>query len=69
MAKPETSVVATEHSTHPPAVSRELNHAEIQECAYFRYLDRGCIDGFDREDWLLAEAELRGANQPVRSPA
>ena len=38
--------------------------AEIQERAYYRYVDRGRIDGFDREDWRLAETELRGGEQP-----
>jgi hypothetical protein len=38
---------------------------EIQKRAYYRYIDRGRMDGFDREDWHLAETELR-AEQAVR---
>ena len=51
------------------AAIHEPTHAEIQERAYYRYVDRGRIDGFDREDWRLAETELRGGEQPaVREP-
>jgi DUF2934 family protein len=32
---------------------------DIAERAYQIYLDRGCADGFDREDWLRAERELK----------
>lgn len=30
----------------------------IREAAYYRYLEHGCSDGHDVEDWLAAEAEL-----------
>jgi Protein of unknown function (DUF2934) len=30
----------------------------IAERAYAIYFDRGCQDGFDREDWFQAEREL-----------
>jgi hypothetical protein len=32
---------------------------DIAERAYGFYLDRGCADGFDCEDWLRAERELK----------
>ena len=32
--------------------------AEISERAYEIYLDRGCEDGHDVEDWMQAESEL-----------
>ena len=35
------------------------DHHEIELRAYFRYLDRGCSDGFDVDDWIAAETELR----------
>ena len=41
------------------ATIHEPTHAEIELCAYYRYLERGLQDGFDRDDWLVAEAELR----------
>jgi hypothetical protein len=65
MAKLKTVEPAVEQSTQPPATIHEPTQAEIQERAYFRYLDRGRIDGFDREDWYLAETELRGSEQPT----
>ena len=37
---------------------------EIELRAYYRYCDRGCAPGGDREDWLAAEQEVlaqRGA--------
>ena len=36
-----------------------LDHDEIERRAYFRYLDRGGVDGFAFEDWIAAETELR----------
>ena len=35
-------------------------HQDIAARAYARYLERGCVPGFEREDWLAAEAELTG---------
>ena len=69
MAKLKTVEPAVEQRTQPPATSHEPTQAEIQERAYYRYVDRGRIDGFDREDWYLAETALRGGEQPpVREP-
>lgn len=31
---------------------------EIELRAYYRYCERGCAPGGDREDWLAAEQEL-----------
>jgi hypothetical protein len=48
----------------------DVRYPMISEAAYHRYLDRGCVDGFDVDDWLAAEAdverELRGASEPGR---
>ena len=41
-------------STDPQPV-----HDQIEERAYYHYLQRGQSDGHDLEDWLTAEAELR----------
>ena len=46
----------------------EPTRAEIEERAYYRYVSRGCIDGFDGEDWQLAETELRGEQPVIREP-
>ena len=64
MAKRKTIRAVVNDS--PPAAIREPTHADIQERAYYRYVDRGRVDGFDREDWRLAETELRGGEQPRR---
>ena len=37
----------------------ELNHNEIAEAAYQRYLGRGGAHGQDVDDWMEAERELR----------
>lgn len=42
-------------------------HEEIAARAYYIYLDRGCKDGHDRDDWLQAEYELM--QLPVRKIA
>jgi hypothetical protein len=39
---------------------------DIAERAYGFYVDRGYAHGFDREDWLRAEGELK---DPHRVPA
>ena len=46
----------------------ELSHEELERRAYFRYLDRGCVDGLALEDWLAAECELREETEGATSP-
>ena len=50
-----------------PDLEPEVRYRMISEGAYHRYVDRGCADGYDVDDWLAAEAdverELRGANK------
>ena len=36
----------------------EERETMIREAAYYRYLEHGCGDGHDLDDWLEAEAEL-----------
>jgi Protein of unknown function (DUF2934) len=43
----------------PPSVPEPIPHEEIKVRAYFRYINRGSLDGFAVEDWLEAERELR----------
>ena len=38
---------------------------EIQKRAYELFLDRGCQEGFDLEDWLQAEKEVSGSSTPA----
>jgi len=44
-------------------VEPEARQRMIQEAAYYRYLERGCIDGQDLDDWLAAEADLAGEGE------
>jgi hypothetical protein len=37
----------------------QATHEEIEVRAYFRYVERGCVDGCALDDWLAAEAELQ----------
>lgn len=66
MAKLKTVEPVAEESRQPSVAIHGPTHAEIQERAYYRYLDRGRIDAFDREDWYLAETELGGEQPAVR---
>ena len=38
---------------------------DIAERAYWFYLDRGCANGLDHEDWLRAERELKAPRAVV----
>jgi hypothetical protein len=44
--------------THSPAFVI-VSAKDIAHRAHEIYVDRGCADGFDREDWLKAETELK----------
>ena len=37
-----------------------VNHEDVARVAYELYVQRGCVDGYDVEDWLRAEALVRG---------
>ena len=37
----------------------EPDRVEIERRAYFRYLQRGRVDGFALDDWIAAEAEFQ----------
>jgi hypothetical protein len=41
---------------------------EIRDRAYQMYLERGCDDGQDIDDWLAAEAELIGLQEKADEP-
>jgi len=58
MAKLKTATPFQEPTTRQPAAIQEPTHAEIEECAYYRSVERGRLDGFDLDDWLAAEEEL-----------
>ncbi|MEW6132169.1 MAG: DUF2934 domain-containing protein [Pseudomonadota bacterium] len=49
--------------------STQDREAMIREAAYYRYLNHGCSDGHDLEDWLAAEAELDAGIKSAPSPS
>ena len=62
--------------SHKPSASAQQqqsleatqNPEQVQERAYFRYLERGRTDGQALDDWLVAEGELRQkANSQVNA--
>ena len=57
VAQVETAVVPAPQPTHQ----------EIEVRAYFRYVERGCVDGCALDDWLAAEAELQAGHD--RAPS
>jgi hypothetical protein len=68
MAKLTIDTLPAERSRQATVEAHEPTYAEVQTRAYYRYIDRGRIDGFDREDWRLAEAELRGDHPLILPP-
>ena len=60
-----TPAVAPQQQTRPQ-MQVEPNRDQIQERAYFRYVERGRVDGRALDDWLAAETEI-GGNANTRS--
>jgi hypothetical protein len=52
-SRPEAPNI-TWHGSH----TLEERENMIREAAYYRYLEQGCCDGHDVDDWLEAEAEV-----------
>lgn len=40
------------------ALDPDLRYRMISEAAYALYAARGCVDGYDVDDWLAAEAQV-----------
>ncbi len=59
-----TTVESLGEERHPPQSQHTEAPEDVQERAYYRYVDRGRIDGFDRDDWYAAETELRADKRP-----
>jgi len=49
------------------AATQERTRAQIEERAYYRYLERGSVDGWDLDDWFSAEDDLRSTIEAVPS--
>jgi hypothetical protein len=57
--KTPNRVESDDRSTNPANSPYEPTLGEIQARAYEAYVQRGRIHGFDLEDWLQAEKELK----------
>ena len=44
----------------------EARRREIAEAAYYYWESRGCQDGHDMDDWLMAEQEVLMRRSPAR---
>lgn len=42
-------------SVETPSISAEERHNKIATMAYHRWLNRGCLDGYNEYDWLQCE--------------
>ena len=51
---------ASPHAAKPDAGSLELTEELIRNRAYQLYEQRGCENGHDLDDWLMAETEVMG---------
>ena len=58
MAHLKTATPSRESTAQSPAATQQPSHAAIEERAYHRYVERGRLNGFDVEDWLVAETDL-----------
>lgn len=62
---PTTSTITRETTTSAPMrvqrpAAKEVSNDDIARRAHEKFLERGGQHGYDVEDWLAAEAELRG---------
>jgi hypothetical protein len=61
---PAPSPSAPASGSMPPQPAADL-HAQIAERAYLRAEQRGFVAGYELDDWLAAEAEIKsGASAP-----
>ena len=58
LKKAKQPTVETRKPTDQPLPQYKPTLEEIQERAYYIYVERGWIDGFDLADWFQAEEEL-----------
>jgi hypothetical protein len=47
-----------EEKTEQKTISTPITNEVIAEKAYRNFVHRGCVHGFDKDDWLRAEKEL-----------
>ena len=53
------AVAASKNGSKTNTPSQENEQAQIAALAYHFFVDRGCQDGFDAQDWLRAEAVVK----------
>jgi hypothetical protein len=62
VARPiEAPMMLTRPANEPVVVAPD--HADIARLAFAKFAARGYLHGFQMEDWLAAETELRVAHQ------
>jgi hypothetical protein len=54
----ERSVASPTQAVTHAAFDPDLRHRMISEGAYYLYTQRGYTDGFDLDDWLMAEGQV-----------
>jgi hypothetical protein len=54
-----TQTTSVQTQTRYASPEQQPVREQIEERAYYRYLERGRSDGHALDDWLTAEAELR----------
>jgi len=59
MAKIATTDQKRESSVRQGPAPSEKDRQEVERLAYHFFLERGCQHGFDRDDWIRAEAAVR----------
>lgn len=55
---PEKSRAKTGQQLVTPPIDDETLRRRIEERAYFKYCERGCMPGAEWDDWLVAEQEV-----------
>ena len=55
---PAQAVKTTQPSTQPSPTTPKLPCERIAQRAYEKWMKRGCVHGFDQQDWTDAEKEL-----------
>ena len=56
-------------SERPTDQQQADRRAEVEQRAYELYIERGCGDGQDLDDWLKAERDLLGMDQELPEPS
>jgi HSP20 family molecular chaperone IbpA len=55
---PVRIVTSTNYALHQLRQSTNAVHDEIRQRAYYLFLQKGCQEGHELEDWLMAERDL-----------